>query len=56
MQRAKEKKNPHLELFLAIVVQVVPFLLLFFMRNVGIWVAAVIRRMNIFWVIVTLKR
>jgi hypothetical protein len=46
--------NPHLELLLAIVVQLIPLLLLFFLGNIGILVAAVIRRMNILLVIVTL--
>jgi len=47
----------HLELFLAIILQVVPLLLLFLVGNVDLLVAAaVIRRMDILSVIVTLKR
>jgi hypothetical protein len=52
-----EREDLHLELFLAIAVQVIPLLLLFFVGNVDLLVAAaVIRRLNILSVIVTLKR
>jgi hypothetical protein len=52
-----KERDLYLELFLAIVVQVIPLLLLFLMGNVNFLVlAAVFRRMNILSVIVALKR
>jgi len=48
-----KEKDPHLKLFLAIVIQVIPLLLLFFVGNVDFLVAAaVIRWMNILSMIV----
>jgi hypothetical protein len=55
----QDEINPHLELFLAIIIQVPPFLLLFFVSNhfCLVWMlGAVIRRMYILAVVVTLKR
>jgi hypothetical protein len=55
----QDEINPHLELFLAIIIQVPPFLLLFFVGNhfCLVWMlGAVIRRMYILAVVVTLKR
>jgi hypothetical protein len=52
-----EREGLHLELFLAIVIQVIPLLLLFFVGDVDFLVlAAVIRLTDILSVIVTLKR
>jgi hypothetical protein len=52
-----EREDLHLELFLAIVIQVIPLLLLFFVGDVDFLVlAAVIRLTDILSVIVTLKR
>ena len=53
----EREKDLHLELFLAIVIQIIPLLLFFFVGNLYLLGRpAVLRRVNVLSLIVTLKR